>query len=225
MRQDARGHPLADGGEQREAAAALPRGCCDRLRRAVGEADGADPLEPGPACEVPRAGLRRPGRRPERGARPEPAPRHRHGAGACATHAEPHSALGVLCRRQALDRHAIEEVTLRTGAGADPDHAAGDVRVLDLFGEHRRPHPLGAPVGGGDAGGKQRQSRQPEGRRGVAAQQQRGQREDPGCRRRGPGGWLDRQSEIEATAGAEEHRHPEEEALALGGPHRAHMPA
>ena len=45
--------------------------------------------------------------------------------------------------------------------------------------------------------------------------------EEPGGDRRDPADRLDRQREIEAAAGAEEDGHPEEDALTLGGPHRA----
>ena len=87
-----------------------------------------------------------------------------------AAYAEPHPR-GRLLRGQALDRHAIEEVTLRTVAGADPDHAPEHVHRADGGGEHRGANPVRAPVGGGDPGGEQRQRRETKGRCREPAQQ------------------------------------------------------
>ena len=216
--------PVTYPRQQREPAAPFPLRGCDRLRRPVAEADGADALEPGLTREVPRTRFRRRRRRPQRGQRREPAPGRGHAVGAAAPHAEPHPHRGLL-RRQAFDVHAVEEVALRPLAGADPNHAPGYVDGAEGPGEHRRPHPLGAPVGSGDAGGEQRQRRQGEGRRCVPAQQQRDGREEPGRARRGPAHRLDGQRQIEAAARAEENRHPEEEALALRRPKRAEISA
>ena len=165
--------------QQGKPAPPLAGGSGHRRGRAVSETDGADTLEPGLPREVPRAGLRRRRRRPQRDAGAQPAPRRRHRLGAGTAHAYPHPCRS-LPRRQILDPHAVEEVTLRAIACADPDHAPGNVGRTGGTGENRRPNALGAPVGGGDAAGQQRQSREAERRRGAVAQQQGGKREEAG---------------------------------------------
>ena len=89
---------------------------------------------------------------------------------AAAAYAEPYTRWRFL-RGQALNRHAIKEVALRTVAGADPDHAPEHVHRADGGGEHRRADPVRAPVGGSDAGGEQRQRRETKGRCREPAQQ------------------------------------------------------
>ena len=114
---------------------------------------------------------------------------------------------------------------MRTVAGADPDHTPCYVDRAGRGGEHRRSDPVRAPVGGGDAGGEQRQRRQAEGRCRVPANEQCGEGEQHGRRGRNPADRLGRQGEVEAAAGAEENWHPQEHAAALGGPHRVELDA
>ena len=191
MRENPRGDPVAGLRQQREQAAAATFRRGHRRRRTVNEADGADPLEPRLPCEVPRPGLGRCRRRPERSARREPRSRHAHAVRDRAASADPH-ARGRLRRCQAPDAHVIQEVPLRAVAGTDPDNASGYVSRTDRFSKHRRADPVGAPIGGGDPGGEQCQRREPEGRSGVSAQQQRREREEPGGGRRDPADRLDR---------------------------------
>ena len=191
VRENPRGDPVAGLRQQREQAAAFTLRRGHRRRRAVNEADGADPLEPRLPREVPRPGLGRCRRRPERSARREPRSRHAHAVRDPAASADPH-ARGRLRRCQAPDAHTIQEVPLRAVAGTDPDNASGYVSRTDRFSKHRCADPVGAPVGGGDAGGEQCQRREPESRCGVSAQQQRREREEPGGGRRDPADRLHR---------------------------------
>lgn len=213
-REDARRNRVADRREEGEQPAALARGRGDRRRRAQGEADGAQTLEPRLPREIPGAGLRRDRRRAQAGECAQPRSGE-HGI-ARAARADPHP-LRRFLRRQPFDLDAVEKVAPRALAGADPEHPPGDPGRVERRGEHRRAHPLGPPVGGADSRREKGQGRQPQGRRQALPQQHRAEREDRGGQGRDPGDGLHRQRQVEPAAGAEEHRRPEEQPVALGG--------
>ena len=193
----------------------LARGRGDRRRRAQGEADGAQALEPRPPREIPGAGLRRERRRAQAGERAKP--RSGEHNIARAARADPHPFRRFL-RPEPFDLDVVEKVAPRALAGADPDHPPGDPGRADRRGEHRRAHPLGPPVGGADSRREHGQGHQPQGRRRAVPQQRRAEREDRGGQGRDPADGFHRQRQVEPAAGTEEHRHPEEQPVALGGP-------